>query len=283
MIAALHIAALFICIAVAFVFILYLTGRKKADTDRRLEGTLLDKRGANVLEMGKADDEKDAEKKIKLAEKYCDTRQAVMNCKVERAYDHVFDRYHRIYQVIIGLKCRAQKESLSDEFFLDELIIELENCGVAKVLNADGFLVEERPETLDRENYMKKLLSMDERLIKIELGKQERELLSEREAHHSRPYMEKTGPDLYRLIQAAAKGEGDVCRKIASSIQTSLESGGCIPLFADQKEVLQSEDLRLNYIDDSADATELPGLYFRDKEGKYVLIGVCIGTRRRAK
>lgn len=238
------------------------------------------KRQADEREAEERKHQADEKKKRELAGEYCRTEQAVENRKAEEAYRKVFLRYARMYQALIGLERRSETEQVSDEFFTDEVKTILNNSAVKRTLQPDGFSVKATPEIIDMDASMNACMRLDVAGLEKELEKQKRLLLHYQGMLDCKRYLDCTGRLLYALLRETDTEENPrKCRQLVSEIHAALEREGCHALFADNPTVTANEYLRIDFADDSPDATELPGLYIL-RNGEYLRIGACGGTRR---
>lgn len=224
--------------------------------------------------------EEERKKKEKLADAYCEILQEIENLKAEEVYRNTFLRYARVYQVLLGLERRYEMEGMPEAVFLDEIEVEFDNSRILKQLSPEGFTVQVNPVAVDKEAYKEKCLSLDVKTLAGELKKKENDLAYYQSLPGCKGYIAKTGKELFFLKQKVSCGKMKECLSIISVIHKTLEECGCFAVFADDAHVGRSEELRVHFLDDLPEATELPGLYTKNKMGELLLIGHCGGTKR---
>ena len=223
----------------------------------------------------------DMKEKERLAAEYCRITQAIEDIKSEEIYKNVFLRYARVYQVLIGLARRWEQSDISGEEFLGEIELAFGNSGIARQLSAGGFQIEAPRVQIDRDKYRERCLNKSMSELQNALAKQKKMLLHYQSLQSCKDFVIRTGADMYTVIQAAAAGNVESCKKNVAAMGLKLEECGCFAVFADNPAVYADEGMRVDFMDDTPEATELPGLYTKEKDGKYVLIGTCCGTRRK--
>ena len=206
--------------------------------------------------------------------------QEIENLKAEEVYRNTFLRYARVYQVLLGLERRYAMEGMPEAVFLDEIGVEFNNSRILKQLSSEGFTVQVNPVAVDKEVYKDKCLSLDVKTLAGELKKKEKNLANYQSMLSCKDYITKTGKELFSLKQMVSYGKIKECLSIISTIHKTLEECGCFAVFADDVRVARSEDLRVDFLDDLPEATELPGLYTKNKMGELLRIGHCGGTKR---
>lgn len=218
--------------------------------------------------------------KERLTEQYCKTLQAIEDVKAEEIYRDTFLRYEHVYQVLLGLKRRYQTEGMTKEEFLDEIEIEWNNSEIGRALSAQGFSLQAVSKQIDLGFYRERCLKMDVKVLSEELRKQEKLLAYQKSFLSCKNYITGTEKDLWSVSEGVASQDMKQCLEAIERIQKTLEACGCLLIFADSKYVEESEDIRVDFMDDAPTATELPGLYSMDQNSSPVLIGVCGGTKR---
>lgn len=216
----------------------------------------------------------------RLTERYCETLQAIEDVKAESVYQDTFLRYARVYQVLLGLERRCQTEGMTKEEFLDEIEIEWNNSGIGRALSAQGFSIQVMPKQIDLGFYRERCRKIDEKVLSEELRKQEKLLAHQKSFLSCKDYITGTEKDLWVVSQGIASKDMKGCREAIVRIQNTLKACGCLPVFAGSKYVEESEEIRVDFKDDTPTATELPGLYIMDKDRQLVRIGFCGGTKR---
>ena len=136
------------------------------------------------------------------------------------------------------------------------------------------------PVAVDKEAYKNKCLSLDFKTLDGELKKKEKNLAHYQSLLSCKDYITKTGKELFSLKQLVSCGKMKECLSIISAIHKTLEECGCFAVFADDTRIVSSEYLMVDFLDDLPEATELPGLYTKNKMGELLLIGHCGGTKR---
>ncbi len=226
--------------------------------------------------------EKDGQReKERLTEEYCRLIEKIEEKKGEEQYRDIFLRYGSVYQNLLGLTRRMRQGDISREEFLNETGIVFENSRITGQLSENGFSVRKEQETVDLEEYRRLCLSKDTETLSAAVEQQRRML-----AHYSgfmnfKELIRTTGPALYEVSRRQKEGAAEGCAERIAFIREELKKNGCFPIFADDSRVAAEEGLRVCFLDDSPEATELPGLFARGRSGKYELIGTCCGTRRK--
>lgn len=218
--------------------------------------------------------------KERLADEYCDVTQAIEDLKCEEVYKKVFLRYANVYQTLIGLERGLERNELSDEEFLDEIEVALNNSRIERKLAEEGFLIDASPVIIDRDQYKKRCLASNLDTLQNSLAKQKKLLIYYQSMLNFKDFISVTGVDMYSITKSVTLGNKNACKQAISNIRTNLEKYGCFSIFSDDPAVASDESMRVDFIDDSPNATELPGLFIKGKKGNYVLIGTCCGTRR---
>ncbi len=93
--------------------------------------------------------------------------------------------------------------------------------------------------------------------------------------------MQEAGVLLYGIVKDIMNGDAEICFIKIRELQAVLERNGCYAIYADDARVADSENLRVDFREDYATATELPGLYTIDRAGNYCRVGILGGTVRR--
>ncbi len=224
--------------------------------------------------------EEERQKKEKLADAYCEILQEIENLKAEEVYRNTFLRYAHVYQVLFGLERRYEMEGMPEAVFLDEIDVEFNNSRILRQLSSEGFAVQVNPVAVDKKAYKDKCLSLDVKTLAGELKKKEKNFAYYQSLLSCKDYIEKTGKELFSLKQMVSYGKMKECLSIISVIHKTLEECGCFAVFADDARIVRSEYLKADFLDDLPEATELPGLYTKNKMGELLLIGNCGGTKR---
>ena len=90
--------------------------------------------------------------------------------------------------------------------------------------------------------------------------------------------LKETGTLLYQILELTDREEMDLILPKVEKISHILYENGCYGLFADDKRVLASEELQVDFLA-VEDEIEIPGFYsFVD--GKYDLLGDCQGMKK---
>ena len=218
--------------------------------------------------------------KERLADEYCDVTQAIEDLKCEEVYKKVFLRYANVYQTLIGLERGLERNELSDEEFLDEIEVALNNSRIERKLDEEGFILEIPTSKIDRDQYKRQCLTQSLEAIQSALVRQEALLAHYRSMLDCKEFITQTGADMYAITQWVHAGNVEACRNAISNIQMTLKNHGCLALFADNPVFDFDPEKKAKFIDDIAGLAELPGLFTREKNGTYKLIGNCCGTRR---
>lgn len=215
-----------------------------------------------------------------LAEQYYRLLVEVEEAKVKEAWDKLFLRYAPMFQGLLGLGWRDRQEGMPDQVFLEDVNMELSNFHMARVLGPEGFTVSFTPEAVDRDNILASAMKLDAAVLRKEIGKLEGLLKHYREGVDCLAYLRSTEGPLRQLIQAVKAQNAGECRRQVESLRQAFLSQGCYPLYAADPAVATQPGLLNDFIPESPKSTELPGLYFKNKEGKYALVGDCVGTRK---
>lgn len=278
-----HILGILVLIGAAVfgvVMVIGRTSRRRNDSDKRDGGA---KPLNHKMDMApSAEDSRlwELKEKERLADEYCRVTQAIEDIKSEEVYKKIFLRYANVYQILIGLERRLNQKDISDKEFMEEIYMALENSRIGQQLSEKGFLVEEARVEIDKEHYKSLCLELSVGELQNDLAKQKKMLAHYRSLMSFKNHILQTGADMYSILQAASLNHAETCKEAISRMRLKLEKCGCYCIFADHPAFAADENIRVDFLDDGADATELPGLYAKGKKGNYVLIGTCCGTRR---
>lgn len=282
------IVALFVVLAGIAGAVAYMNEKRRKEEERQAEQLRRRQREENERqaeqvrrqkeEEGKKEEER--KKKEQLADAYCEILQEIENLKAEEVYRNTFLQYARVYQVLFGLERRYEMEGMPEGAFLDEIDVEFENSRILKQLSPEGFTVQTNPVAVDKKAYKEKCLSLDAESLANELKKKEKNLAYYQSLLDCKDYIEKTGKELFSLRTMVSCGKMKECLSIISVIHKTLEECGCFAVFADDARIVRSEYLKADFLDDLPEATELPGLYTKNKMGELLLIGHCGGIKR---
>lgn len=257
------------------IFILLRIKAKKNKPQEGLEDNF--SRQSRVSEKNGRQEEKE---KAQLAEEYIRVLENVERLKREETYKKVFLRCAAVFQVMAGVERRKEKEGMNDGTVLMELENAIHNYGLGRLLTEKGFTIKLPPQGTDKEKLRSQCMELDSEVLRKELREEKRILTYYESFLNFKPYVLKTGPMLYELCKLVEAQNVNECIQTIKKIRETMESLGCYFIFADCPEVVANEKLRVDFLDDGSNATELPGLYSKGQHGDYVLIGNCCGTRR---
>lgn len=257
------------------------TGQRKSENGGSSQGQKEDLEEQRRLEERKRLEKQRRLEQEKLAEEYCRVLQETENKKSEEAYKKLFLRYGNLYQHLFGAKRQLDRGEITGEEFLEDVDAAFQNSGVERVLGEKGFKVSLQPEDIGREETFDFCMEWDMEKLKGELSKEKRLLRQyENLIGVSKDFILQSGPVLYETLSASKENRESACAEKIEELRKVLEASECFVLFADDQEIEDDQSLLLNYADDLPDAVELPGLYTRNEEGKYLLVGSHTGTRR---
>lgn len=217
---------------------------------------------------------------LQLAKRYYELRVETEQNRAKEAWAKLFLRWAPMLQELLGLGRRDRQEGMSDRAFLQDAEIALSNFHIDRVLGEQGFTVSFTPEAVDRESVLAGAQALDPAVLQKELEKQERLCRHYGEAVDCSVYLHAAEEPLRQLVRAVNAGDAGACRRLIESLRQALESRGCFPLYAGDPPVAAQPQLLRDFTPEAPGATELPGLYFKNRQGAYALIGNCVGTRR---
>jgi hypothetical protein len=262
------------------VMIIWRTVRRRNDSDKRDGGTKPSNHKMDIALPAEDSPLRELKEKERLADEYCRVTQAIEDIKSEEVYKKIFLRYANVYQILIGLERRLNQNDISDEEFMEEIHMALENSRIGQQLSEKGFLVDEVRVEIDKKHYKSLCLDLSVGELQNDLAKQKKMLDHYQSLMSFKNHILQTGTDMYSVSRAALLDNSEACREAISRMRLKLEKCGCYCIFADHPAFAVDEDMWVDFLDDGPNATELPGLYAKGKKGNYVLIGTCCGTRR---
>lgn len=260
--------------------VIRLSARRRKAPDKRDRGAGLSNHKVDMAAPAADSHLQELKEKECLADEYCRVVQEIEDIKSEEVYKKLFLRFSNVYQILIGLERRLNQNDISNEEFMEEVHMALENSRIGHQLSEKGFLVEQIPVVIDKKYYKGLCLDLSIDELQNDLAKQKKMLAHYQSLMSFKNHILQTGTDMYSVSQAVLSDNVEACKEAISRMRLILEKCGCYCIFADHPAFAADENIRVDFLDDGADATELPGLYAKGKKGNYVLIGTCCGTRR---
>ena len=214
-----------------------------------------------------------------LIDAYCTAAQALEDWESSQVYAAVFVRAAHLLQNSLGLvHSRGKRDG---RWLCGQLSGMFDNLSSRYPLTSKGFVVEHKPAVrVDTPDLRKKCQSLSPATLRAETAKLQRTL--ERKKADAIPFetiLSLVGPMLWKLRGQAQSNDGAGAADTIKNMEQVLMRYGCVPHYYDDPAIASSESLRVQFITDSPDAVELPGLYV-ERDGRPALIGGCVGTRR---
>lgn len=225
--------------------------------------------------------QEEQKKKLELAERCCDIREEIAERLAEEPFETLFLKYAPFYQRVIGLSRQAEREGMAAALFASTILMEAENWNMEQVLVAGDFRVSEQKKSFEREKVLSSCLKLNISALEYQIRQEAEYLQQVRQKLPYRKIILETGSVAAHMIQRAKREDMAACMQDIKKIEDCLVRCGCRILFAEDPQVRESEELRVDFAEDAPMAAELPGFYtFSESQKRYYLLGTCTGTRR---
>lgn len=220
-----------------------------------------------------------AERKA-LTDAYCSVCKALDAYRDRDVYRDLFARVGTYIQLLAGSRRRWMAEG-NEQDLLQALDTLAGNLRLPETLTAEGFQVAPVPSDYHEEALRRSCEKAELSVIRAELEKQKRWLRQYQHFLDCKGILNDCAPLMYRIMLDVQARDAQACFEKVQKLERFLESRGCYAIFWGDDRVAQSETMAMDFRDDNAWATELPGLYTRNGDGVYHRIGVLGGTVRR--
>lgn len=215
-----------------------------------------------------------------LVNAYCLVCKELDDYRDWNSYRQRFNQFGPFIQLLLGSKrCFERSEKSMDEI-VAALKIMIDNFSLRNKINENGFVVENIPSTYFENEIRSDCQKVSDTDIRVELERQIGYLMQQRGFFDFKGIAKRCSHLLYSIINDIEAGETRSLISKIKKLETSLELHGCYALFADDEITLNSEAIRIDFINDNKWAIEVPGLYSKDNGGNYHCIGGLAGTVR---
>lgn len=216
-----------------------------------------------------------------LVDRYCEACRELDSYRDWEAYCERFLEIGPFLQLLLGSERSRRVYGTPDEKLVKSLTRAVNNFCIEDRVTETGVLVDTIASRYDEVRVRSSCENVNISSIEMQLRKKELELAQYRRYVDCKGILNACGSSLYRTVRSIAEGNvEDIFRNIRELAEI-LENSGCYAIFADDIRVAQNESLRIDFREDGATATELPGLYVKYEGGEYSRIGNLGGTMRR--
>lgn len=224
--------------------------------------------------------EQEAKRKA-LTDRYCEVCRELDSYRDWEAYCERFLEIGPFLQLLLGSERSRCVYGTPEEKLVKSLRRAVNNFCIEDLITETGVSAETVASRYDEVRVRSSCENVNISSIETQLRKKELELAQYRRYVDCKGILNSCGSSLYRTVRSIAEGNvEDIFRNIRELAEI-LENSGCYAIFADDTRVAQNESLCIDFREDGASATELPGLYVKYEDGEYSRIGNLGGTRRR--
>lgn len=256
--------------------------RKKEDVEQR------ERRNAEIARKEQGEKQKaeairkeQEAKREALVDRYCEVCRELDCYRDWEAYCESFLAIGPFLQLLLGSERSRRVYGTPDEKLVKSLLRAVNNFCIKDQVTETGVLVETTASSYDEVRVRQSCENANISRIEAQLGKNELTLAQYRRYMDGKGILNACGSCLYKTVCSIAEGNAEEIFRNIRELAELLEASGCHAIFVDDMRVALSESLRIDFREDGATATELPGLY-TEENGKYCRIGNLGGTMRRA-
>lgn len=219
------------------------------------------------------------ERKV-LTDEYLRICRALDTYRDRDVFRELFSKVGTFIQLLLGSRRRFLAEGNSEELLeaLDHLA---RNLRLNEILTAEGFQTVSVPSDYDEVALRRLCEKADLSVIRSELAKKKQWLKQYRSFLDCKSILTDCAFLMHQIVLDVQARNTEGCFAKAQQLEQFLQSRGCYSIFWEDSRVAASESMRVDFREDQAWATELPGLYTQNGDGSYHRIGALGGTVRR--